>query len=162
MRLASLLPLLGTARAAAYVAKKLGLKRIYFNRTPSKAKELADTFGGTVVESLDNTGTNSLGNVLGNDRLRVIISTLPAASEFELPNWTLDVNDKPIVFDVNYKPFNTKLLLQTVDAGCRVVRGSEMLWEQGVGQFELWMGRTAPYGVMKKVVLENCEPVNDA
>jgi hypothetical protein len=36
------------------------------------------------------------------------------------------------------------------------VRGSEMLWEQGVGQFELWMGRTAPYAVMKEVVLQNC------
>jgi pentafunctional AROM polypeptide len=36
-----------------------------------------------------------------------------------------------------------------------------MLWEQGVRQFELWTGRTAPYGVMKNVVLENCLP-NDS
>ena len=31
-----------------------------------------------------------------------------------------------------------------------------MLWEQGVGQFELWTGRTAPYNIMKEVVLQNC------
>ncbi len=83
---------------------------------------------------------------------------MPAAANFELPEWLVasDRNEKPIVFDVNYKPYNTKLLLQADSVGCRLVRGSEMLWEQGVGQFELWMGRTAPYDVMKKVVLENC------
>jgi pentafunctional AROM polypeptide len=33
-----------------------------------------------------------------------------------------------------------------------------MLWEQGVGQFEAWTQRTAPYSVMKAVVLQNCLP----
>ena len=66
-----------------------------------------------------------------------------------------------IVFDVNYKPYNTALLLQASEKGCDVIRGSEMLWEQGVGQFELWTGRMAPYGVMKSVVLENCLPRDD-
>jgi hypothetical protein len=36
-----------------------------------------------------------------------------------------------------------------------------MLWEQGVGQFEIWTERTAPYKVMKTVVLENCLPRED-
>jgi shikimate 5-dehydrogenase len=64
----------------------------------------------------------------------------------------------PIVFDVNYKPYSTNLLRQAEDNGCQVIRGSEMLWEQGVVQFELWTERTAPYGVMKGVVLRNCLP----
>jgi shikimate 5-dehydrogenase len=62
-----------------------------------------------------------------------------------------------VVFDVNYKPYTTKLLRQAQKANLDVVRGSEMLWEQGVGQFQLWTGRTAPYKVMKDVVLENCQ-----
>jgi pentafunctional AROM polypeptide len=49
-------------------------------------------------------------------------------------------------------------LTQASDAGIPVIRGSEMLWEQGVGQFELWTHRTAPYKVMKDVVLSNCLP----
>ena len=65
---------------------------------------------------------------------------------------------QPVVFDVNYKPYSTVLLQQAEAAGCTVVRGSEMLWEQGVGQFELWTERSAPYKVMKDVVLENCLP----
>ena len=44
----------GTARAAAYAARRLGLGRVYFNRTPSKAAELAEEFGGTVASSLDD------------------------------------------------------------------------------------------------------------
>lgn len=152
----------GTARAAAYAATKLGLKRIYFNRTPAKAQDLSDTFGGKVVTSLDEgsnaaTEGGSLGDVLPEDAsIKVIISTLPAGAEFVLPEWLLQ--KKPVVFDVNYKPYYTKLLEQCEAANMQVVRGSEMLWEQGVGQFEAWTKRTAPYAVMKSVVLQNCLP----
>jgi len=148
----------GTARAAAYAASKLGLKRIYYNRTPEKAKNLADSFGGTVVNSLDEElSENSLGDVLPQcASIKVVISTLPAAAEFFLPGWIL--RNKPVILDVNYKPYFTKLLMQSEEAGCQVVRGSEMLWEQGVGQFESWTQRTAPYAVMKGVVLQNCLP----
>ena len=152
----------GTARAAAYAATKLGLEKIYFNRTPSKVEELSREFGGVVAKSLDNDNDNneSLGALLNQSKgkIAVVISTLPAAAEFQLPEWLLESDSLPVVFDVNYKPYSTKLLEQAEDRGCAVVRGSEMLWEQGVGQFELWTGRCAPYGVMKKVVLENCLP----
>ena len=152
----------GTARAAAYAAAKLGLDRIYYNRTPEKAQDLASEFGGVVASSLDADADtkNSLRYILAQNQgsVQVVISTLPAAAEFELPEWMLSGDSLPVVFDVNYKPYNTALLLQTTAKGCDVVRGSEMLWEQGVGQFELWTGRTAPYGVMKHCVLENCLP----
>jgi pentafunctional AROM polypeptide len=155
----------GTARAAAYVAEKLGLQRIYYNRTPEKAQDLVDSFGGEVVGNLEENGDDkSLGQVLKRKggSVRVVISTLPAAANFLLPDWLLPSKTKnPIVFDVNYKPYNTKLLLKAQEAGCDLVRGSEMLWEQGIGQFELWTNRTAPYGFMKNVVLRNCMTTED-
>jgi len=157
----------GTARAAAYAASALGLDKIYYNRTPAKAQDLADTFGGTVARNLDADGIDSVGSILKamNGEMRVVISTLPAAVEFELPVWAVEVgkesDKKPIIFDVNYKPFWTKLLRQADSEGFPIVRGSEMLWEQGVGQFELWTSRTAPYKVMKSVVLQNCLPDED-
>ena len=159
----------GTARAAAYAATQLGLERIYYNRTPSKAKELADAFGGTVVSDVsgpslgDSTGeAKTLGDVCKelDTTVRVVLSTLPAAAGFELPDW-LAANKSTIVFDVNYKPYWTPLLRQAEASGLVVVRGSEMLWEQGVGQFELWLDQDAPYEVMKRVVLENCLPKDD-
>jgi pentafunctional AROM polypeptide len=149
----------GTARAAAYAAEKLGLERIYYNRTPAKAEELVDAFGGTLITSLDESGDSSLGEALKGGMLKVVISTLPAAAEFELPIWVIPKT--PIVFDVNYKPYYTKLLSQAEDNECQIVRGSEMLWEQGVVQFELWTERTAPYAVMKGVVLHNCIPEDE-
>uniref|UniRef100_A0A7S4MW89 Shikimate dehydrogenase (NADP(+)) n=1 Tax=Odontella aurita TaxID=265563 RepID=A0A7S4MW89_9STRA len=160
----------GTARAAAYAARELGLDRVYWNRTPSKARELAESFGGVAITSLDESPSEGGGSTLGDalfladvDVPAAIISTLPAAAGFEIPRWLMDRSkttgaQRPVVFDVNYKPYDTPLLLQAEGAGFDVVRGSEMLWEQGVGQFELWTGRTAPYGVMRGVVLENCLP----
>ena len=114
----------GTARAAAYAATQLGLEKIYYNRTPSKAQDLADSFGGTVAMNMNGEGADSLGSILEgmNGEARVVISTLPAAAGFELPSWFVDnVKDgdgdrKPIIFDVNYKPFWTNLLHQA-DAG---------------------------------------------
>merc|ERR1712083_868829 len=102
---------------------------------------------------------------MGEYNIQVIISTLPASAEFELPIWMYDHfssqnNQLPIIFDVNYKPYYTKLLFQAERYGCsptkNIVRGSEMLWEQGVEQFQLWLKRKAPYKVMKDVVLNNC------
>ena len=156
----------GTARAAAYAATQLGLERIYYNRTPSKAQELADAFGGTVVGDLsgpsDGGDDKTLGDVCKEKdlKVRVVLSTLPAAAGFELPEW-LAADKSTVVFDVNYKPYWTPLLRQAEAAELDVVRGSEMLWEQGVGQFELWLDQDAPYDVMKKVVLENCLPKED-
>jgi len=158
----------GTARAAAYAATQLGLDKIYYNRTPSKARDLAERFGGTVAPTLERS---DVGPILESYEISVVISTLPAAAEFELPEWIIEngrsgdggsSSNKPlVVFDVNYKPYHTKLLTQAEKEGFPVVRGSEMLWEQGVGQFELWTGRTAPYKVMKDVVLSNCLPKQD-
>jgi len=150
----------GTARAAAYVAERLGLRRLYYNRTPEKAIDLKEIFGGEVVSSLDEDGDEkSLGAILKSRQgasVKVVISTLPAAANFVLPDWV--VACRPIIFDVNYKPYYTELLRQAEAADLPLVRGSEMLWEQGISQFELWTRRTAPYSVMKQIVLAKCLP----
>jgi len=162
----------GAARAAAYAVAELGdgYEQVYYNpRTPAKAKDLAESFGGRVVTDLED-GLKGVLEEMGAE-VRVVICTLPASAEFVLPNWMVKdaaseeedsaevgalsppVN-RPIVYDVSYIPYWTKLISQAEEAGLDVVRGSEMLWEQGVGQFELWTGRMAPYRVMKQLVLK--------
>eukprot|EP00978_Attheya_sp_CCMP212_P035873 scaffold158592_cov54-Attheya_sp.AAC.2 len=164
----------GTARAAAYAAKRLGLTPIYYNRTPDKAVVLAASFGGSIVTEIAPDGQEDdidekeeetpliLNRAWFKDKdknnIHVVLSTLPAAVGFTLPNWMLEEKDKLIVLDVNYKPYHTPLLTQATEKGCQVVRGSEMLWEQGVGQFELWTQQKAPYDVMKEAVLASCLP----
>ena len=158
----------GTARAAAYAATQLGLTCLFYNRTPQKARDLQQIFGGFVVSSLEDDMDDelSLGSILKSSPddhdLSVIISTLPASVGFELPTWMIQQRrkNKAVVLDVNYKPYWTALSTQlaTMKDKFDIVRGSEMLWEQGIGQFEAWTGRPAPYGVMKRVVLQNCLP----
>eukprot|EP00546_Thalassionema_frauenfeldii_P020892 CAMPEP_0178903144 /NCGR_PEP_ID=MMETSP0786-20121207/4995_1 /TAXON_ID=186022 /ORGANISM="Thalassionema frauenfeldii, Strain CCMP 1798" /LENGTH=779 /DNA_ID=CAMNT_0020574485 /DNA_START=87 /DNA_END=2426 /DNA_ORIENTATION=+ len=149
----------GTARAAAYTAQQLGLSPIYYyNRTPEKAQELVDEFGGELLSDLQELKDKKEDKPL----LSVIISTLPQSVGFTLPDFILSQQQQQqvVLLDVNYKPYTTDLIAQ-VEQECpnwNIIRGSEMLWEQGVGQFELWTKRRAPYGVMKKAVLDNCLP----
>lgn len=63
--------------------------KIYYNRTPAKARELAGRFAGTVVWTLERS---DLEPILPKSNI-VMISTLPAAAEFQrlkmdYPEWS--------------------------------------------------------------------------
>jgi shikimate dehydrogenase len=53
------------------------------------------------------------------------------------------------VYDMVYKPAETKLLALAKAAGCRTANGLGMLLHQGAAAFEIWTGRTAPIDVMR-------------
>jgi shikimate dehydrogenase len=55
-----------------------------------------------------------------------------------------------VVMDIVYAPLETRLLRDAKAAGCRVINGLEMLLYQGVAQFELWTGKTAPVELMRQ------------
>ena len=86
------------------------------------------------------------------------MSTLPAAAAFEMPAWLLDGANgpsQPAVLDAVYKPPLTALVRQAAAAGCPVVPGATMLLEQGLEQSQLWTGRLAPAGPMRRALLAN-------
>lgn len=62
------------------------------------------------------------------------------------------VGEFKVVMDIVYAPLETKLLREAKAAGCTVIDGLQMLLLQGVAQFELWTGKTAPVERMRKVV----------
>lgn len=51
----------GTARAACYAVKELGLDLIVINRSAEKGKELAKMFGGKFLADLSVTSLESIG-----------------------------------------------------------------------------------------------------
>jgi shikimate dehydrogenase len=59
-----------------------------------------------------------------------------------------------VVFDMVYRPHETKFLQDAQAAGCRVVYGIEMLLHQAALQFETWTGETAPLNAMRSAVKE--------
>ena len=151
----------GTARATLYALHALGAQRIYiFNRTRTKAQELAGAFPDINVDLVDELGKWPNGAPSPN----VIVSTLPPATT------TLDSNDSQnavylpptifdpaldgVVLDAAYKPAETPLLAlaSKVAKGWSTAQGVELLLEQGYNQFELWTGRKCPRAIVAKQV----------
>eukprot|EP01135_Chromosphaera_perkinsii_P007194 Nk52_evm2s745 gene=Nk52_evmTU2s745 len=133
----------GTARAACYALQKLGVTYVLiYNRTYEKAVSLAREFSGEAVKDLNEI-----------DLIDVVVCTVPATTCFELPAGLL--KNKPILFDVAYKPRNTSLIRQGREAGCPVIEGIQMLIEQGKEGFRIWTGFNAPGKEMSSAVYEN-------
>lgn len=87
--------------------------------------------------------------------VKVVISTLPAAAEFTLPERLL--HSKPVILDVVYKPARTALIMQAIASGCAYVQGATMLLEQGIEQFQIWNKRAAPRSEMEAAVFNGVE-----
>ena len=86
--------------------------------------------------------------VLG--RLDFIVDTLPGSTGFTLPaaQAALLQKWKPVCLEAAYIPRHTAFVTQALGAGCRVVEGIEMLFEQGCAQCEIWTRRPAPRGAI--------------
>jgi shikimate dehydrogenase len=59
------------------------------------------------------------------------------------------------VYDMIYKPAETKLLALAKAAGCKTSNGLGMLLHQGAAAFEIWTGRPAPVDVMRRALEQN-------
>ena len=59
-----------------------------------------------------------------------------------------------LLFDIIYRPLKTKLMQLAQRRGIETVSGLEMFLAQGMAQFEIWTGKSAPESVMRRTVLE--------
>ncbi|KAG5637270.1 hypothetical protein H0H81_005164 [Sphagnurus paluster] len=146
----------GTSRAAIYALQTLGAQRIYlWNRTSSKAKELALAFPDAHIEVLDSIEQWPAGAAPPS----VIVSTVPATAVVPaVANNIFPLSDKlfeynagaAVVIDMAYKPAETPLLQLASQAGehWKTVPGLEVLLKQGYVQFEKWTGRQCPRHVV--------------
>lgn len=126
----------GTALAVAYAAMKLNLKLLVHNRTVSKAEELAKDWDAIIVPTL---GVSSDEQDLDFPfEIVALVCALPPTAQWTAPVWLL--RNKPVVFDVCYRPRITPLLSQARKFDCPVIEGIEMLIAQGLAAFSLWTG----------------------
>jgi len=152
----------GTARAAIYALQDIGAKTIYlFNRTQSKAEELAKAFPDAPLKVV-----GSLKWAEASEAPNVIVSTVPAsatstsdeaAGALKLDAGVFMYSEGPaVVVDMAYKPEETPLLglAKGLQGGkWATVPGIEVLLEQGYVQFELWTGRKCPRKEVSATVL---------
>jgi shikimate dehydrogenase len=59
------------------------------------------------------------------------------------------------VYDMIYRPAETKLLAAARKSGCKTANGLGMLLHQGAKSFEIWTGRPAPIEVMRRALEQN-------
>jgi pentafunctional AROM polypeptide len=155
----------GTARAAIYALHSLQAEVIYiYNRTASKARDLAAAFPEARVQALTQLGA------WPDARPRVIVSTVPASATavfddveaptgvISLTNTLFDYRDGPaVVLDMAYRPAETPLLglaKKVAGENWSVVPGLEVLLEQGYEQFSIWTGRRCPKSRVAEKVWE--------
>ncbi len=138
----------GAARAAVYAAKQLNMTICIFNRTIEHAKNLAEEF---VCEyaSIDDSEKIKSRDVIINTTSVGLESNKSPISENAIAA-------HQIVFDIVYKPYETKLLKIAKEKGATIIHGTEMLLDQGLAQFALYTGKKAPEDIMRKAILSLC------
>ena len=109
------------------------------------------------------TGCNAIGGSMDSIEEHIIDASLiincspvgmhPNINESPIDKKNLE--NIPAVFDIVYNPIETLFLKHAKDGGCKTIDGTKMFLNQAIIQFELWTGKSAPYDVMEKVLLEN-------
>ena len=204
----------GTAKAAAYALQQMGASRVLiFNRTKSRAEQLAADFGFEAIDDLSALGTSlsrawlpcprpspppdhpppppplppsvtsrfsSSSHAAARQllqqplpkpqrtashrartadalaRLDFVVDTLPGSTGFTLPSKQAAIlaKFKPTCLEAAYIPRHTAFVKQALKAGCRVVEGVEMLFEQGCAQCTIWTGQPAPRSAIASALIE--------
>jgi pentafunctional AROM polypeptide len=136
----------GTSMAAAYAMQQLGVRELFvYNRTLSKAQEVAARFDAVALEALTS---EALAHV------DVVVSTIPATAGFTLPDHL--VTRELVVLDAAYMPPVTPMLAHAHARGATCIQGFEMLVEQAVEQFLRWHRASLAAQVDDDVLRQAC------
>ncbi len=147
----------GSARAAVYGLAKSGISAVtIFNRTPARAKKLVSGFKKKfpgIDWTVNSMGVRKLKEALSHADLLVNTTKvgLKAQDPLLVPKSAFPKR-KIFVYDLIYKPKQTKLLKLAARLGHKVLNGEVMLLHQGARAFEIWTGKRAPVGEMKKAL----------
>ena len=146
----------GAGKAIAFHAAQEAEELVILNRTPQKAKKLAEALR---KESNKKINGNAFSTEIMKQELRDADILVNATSVGMHP----DVNQSLVspsllkpdlcVMDIIYNPLETKLAKDAKAVGAKVVPGIEMLAYQGAASFEIWTNHPAPVKVMKQAVL---------
>ena len=128
----------GSSRAVLFGLLDRGIKRLHLaNRTPERARALADQFG----EAVRPVAWDAIAEVLPRAGLLVNTTSLGMRGQ---PALALDIGLLPphaIVADLVYVPLETALLQAARARGLKTADGLGMLLHQAVRGFELWFGQ---------------------
>ena len=145
--------LLGAGGAGRTAALKLAAENVaelfLVNRTASKTVEIA-----AEIKKQFPSIKVSVGYPKSDVDLLLNATSLGLKPEDAAPldEKLYSLKQTRAVYDMIYKPAETKLLVAAQAAGCRTANGIGMLVHQGAKAFEIWTGQPAPVAVMRRAV----------
>lgn len=136
----------GAARSAAFAMANSGAEILICARRESAARQLARAVHGSVIKR----------PALRKEEFDAILNSTPVGMYPHLDDSPLQPSELncSLVMDLVYRPLQTKLLRIAAARRIRTVSGVEMFLAQGIAQWELWMGSTAPSSAIRKAVLQ--------
>ncbi|TDH65363.1 hypothetical protein CCR75_002996 [Bremia lactucae] len=142
----------GTSMAAMYAMRQMGIAKLFiYNRTLDKSQAVAARFSATALSELT---PETLGHV------DVVVGTIPAQAGFQLPDYLVTQRadrSRTVVLDAAYMPPITPMLAHAHAAGGALcIQGYEMLYEQGIEQFNRWHKATHAGTVNEEAIKEAC------
>ena len=141
----------GAARAACAALLQHGIPVLVLARRMEAAHQLADELGDLGPIGGGPLAAATLRLVLRDAALLVNATSVgmwPAVDASPLPPG-VPLPPHLLVYDLVYRPRQTRLLAQAAAAGCRTLDGQGMLLHQGAAAFTLWTGQPAPIAVMR-------------
>ena len=149
--------LLGAGGAGRVAALKLAGERVaelfLINRTREKAEALAAEVSSRCPKVKVAIGypTSPSVDLILNATSLGLKRTDPLPLELNRLSW----DRVYAVYDMIYRPAQTRLLEAARGAGCRVANGLGMLLYQGTQALEIWSGHRAPVELMRHALREN-------
>ncbi|ADL58287.1 shikimate 5-dehydrogenase [Methanothermobacter marburgensis str. Marburg] len=151
----------GAARACAFQLAVRGASVTILNRTPERARALAEDIKGALDIRVKYGGYELIpACVEGAD---ILIDTTPVGMYPHMDDEPLVkaelMHEGLVVYDLVYNPPETCLLREARAAGAVPVSGLRMLLYQGAEAFRIWSGREPPLDVMEKALLDALQGV---
>ena len=159
--------LLGAGGAACAIAHALGTRDCSIklaNRTSSRArllaKSLRDRFG--VEVEFTPFSKKAIRDAINQVDVILNASSMGMDAKNNPPIDRESIRKDHWVFDIVYRPVQTKLLRDAIAARARWVNGLEMLLNQGACSFTIWTGKKAPLRAMRGAIEEKLTVDNAA
>lgn len=132
------------------------IKDNFFARAEGTKEKLAEKFPECVINVEDLKDNEKLADAVNNCDI-VINSTTVGMKPHDdktLIDKSLFRKDL-VVADTVYNPEKTKMILEAEEAGCKAIGGKGMLLQQGVVNYELFVGKKMPMEEYIKFQKEN-------
>lgn len=133
----------GAGRAAAWALREAGAEVTVWNRTPERARQLAEEL------EVDHCRRPGAADILVNATSVGLDPAVGESRALELLGLA-DLDPPGVVVDLVYGAHTTPVTAWARAGGARAVDGLEVLVRQGARSLERWTGRPPPVEVMRQ------------